>query len=400
MKKIFTKIFSVFALILMAVGVFAGCSDGGSKITNQDNSIVDDNLDSENVSNNNERQIIISFDTRYGTLSFNSIKLKLGDEKIYLEDKDFPTISNEGDERILDKWVYDNGVEFSSEIPINKDIALHATFVTSEFIWVATWDQYMDSIHYLGNIKHIMEGIYSPTSALRLTTKHDPTKAKKYCYKKIKKSECLDEYITKTELQQFMNTFCFLTSSNGEEKIVTERDVTTDVYQYNIAILVGGWYFGYNSVGFLPKGCNLYANKNIINASLRTFLQFYCENVDKEYPSTTQYESAYWLDNSSSKHCVIKNDEDRAKLTLEDIRKECNDELYECKYNFQDDYYCGLIVCDYVYYRLVDKTTNAKYFSFMAKDWTNSHTGDLINKTNCSEEEFEEFTSYYNLKHV
>ena len=398
MKKTILNIFSVFALFLVALIGFAGCSSDNANNNKPGGSTIEEPGDQDG--GKTTQKITISFDSRYGILSFKSIERELTDSKIYLDETDFPTISNEGDERILDKWVYDNGVEFSSDIPIEKDISLHATFVDSEFIWVTTWDKYMDSITYSKNAHFIMEGIYSPTANIRVTTVSDPSSSRKNSYKKIKKSECLDEYITKDELKQFASRFCFVTSSNGKEKIVTESDVTTNVYEYKNIILIGESYFGYDSVGLLPKGCNLYEIQPNVNAALRTYLQYYCKQIDEQYPDTTQYKSSFNIDRTASKHYIVKSDKDRALLSVDDIREQCNNESYECNYDFQDDYYYGIIVCDYIYYNLKDETTNSEYFSFMAKDWADSTTGNLIRKTNCTEEEFVEFKNRFNLENI
>lgn len=389
MKKIY-KLLGVMALFLVSMVGLVGCkpNDSGSLPQNPTETTVTEN-----------KSITISFDSRYGNLSFKTIeKEKNSDDRVYLDSVDFPKITNEGDQRIFDKWVYDNGVEYSSDISISSDITLHATFVESEFIWVSKWEQYEDSLQYYGGTITQSSNSFGGNIAIHST--NDPSTIKKTAkFRKIKKSDCMDEYVTKSEFNQLRNKFCFTTSSNGQEKIVTENDVTGHVYEYNALIVISGWCYSYNSTGYLPKGYNLYESKKLLiksalNTAMNSYLRYFCETNTPNI--VVGYKHTYGLDLNSSKHFVIKNSTDYETTTLSSLRAECNDESYSCDYKFDEDFYYAFVVSDYIYSYLFDTNAEVEYFSYMAKDWTNGNfEGDVKKGLRCSKEKFEQFRQQY-----
>ena len=391
MKRIY-KYFGLVALFFVAMVGLIGCkpSDSGSQTPN-----------STEITPTEKTSITISFDSRYGNLPFKTIQKEKNSENIvYLDDYEFPKVSNEGDERIFDKWVYDSGVEFCSDISISSDITLHATFVESEFIWVSEWKQYEDSLQYYGTMTTEVQGILGNNLTVTTTTNLSAVN-KTAQFKKIKKSDCLDEYVTKAEYNQIRNKFCFITSSSGQEKIVTESDVTGDVYEYNAVIVFAEWCVGYNSVGYMPKGHSLYENKKLSISSISDsyLLHFLSENTLEDIKYS---KCRFDIDTQSSKHFVIKNNEDYKKVSSSLLREKCNDGSYECNYAFDEDYYYALVVSDYVYSITsgysAEKTVVERY-DYMAKNWVDGESayGGARVRLNCSKEEFNEFAQQYHI---
>lgn len=390
-KKLFRTLGLIFLCIAGVLG-FVGCKtynekDGGSGNTNP--------------APEPQNTVTVSFLSRYGTLSFGSKTYELENGHVYIDSEDFPTITGEGDSRIFDKWLYENNIEFSADNPVTKDMTLHASFVESEFVWTEKWELYDNEQSMYTEITFNVPGdsrseyrndIYPLIMYLQSA---DPT------FTKIKKSDCLDSYITKSEYSQKLS-FCFITSSNGETKFVTESDITTDTYNYYVDIIIGNENFGYYSYGYLPKGVNLYQNQLLSkqlsmladprkgSAINRLYKKFVQENSSS---GQGYFESG--IDLKSSKHYIVANNEDMGKYDLERIRQACNDDNYTCNYDFNDGIYIAYICVDYMYYYEYNTDTDTEYFSFVATDWTNTTSNDTVRKIGCTKEEFEEFRAKY-----
>lgn len=378
MKKFLKTLAIVLVACVTTLSAFllVGC---GTDDDNNNKSSAGGEGGSSNPQETGKTSINITFESRYGDLSFSSKEYELVDGKVYLDVTDFPTISNEGDDKIFDKWVDSNGFEFNTYLSLKEDTTFQAVFTEPEFIWAAKWEQYEDSLSFYGGHETLVDCRFTGVSTIGVTTNIDPTKSNKAQFIKIKKSDCKEEYITKSEYEEnFKNEFCFITSSNNEEKIVTENDITADVYQYNIFLLIGDWCVGYNSVGYLPKGYNLYNSPKLamMNLFSKTALKLYCDYYqDKHESSYTKNGLSFsslecGIDEASSKHYIVKDDVDiKNHLTIDAISQDCNDEAYTCDYDFNGDYYYAMAICNYVFSNLYDAETDTWYYSYMAKPW-------------------------------
>lgn len=402
MKK-FLKIFTLCFISILSIIGLAGCGAN----TNNTNS---NQGETQKPGETEERgEIVVSFDTKYGDLSFAEKTYKTN-EPIYVNVEDFPIISNEGDERIFDKWIYDNGVEFSSDIPIKSNITLHASFVQSEFVWTEKWGVYDDYYSLYQdttfNSNLVYDGLSGndtyesnvwPCLYMLDSNKNQPR------FTKIKKTDCLDKYVTKTEYQA-LTKYCFITSSENSDKFVTEDDITQDVYQYYIDVIVGNQNFGYNAYGYLPKGYSLY-DTNLLSDNLgitNNHTKGYC--IKKLYSRFVDMYSADYkvnstfktgIDLNSSNHFIVLNSNDKEKYDINQLREMTNDDKYTCDYDFTDSIYFGVIFCDYLYCYDYYTEEDVEHFSYIAKDWTDTDNNTTITKKDCTREEFDEFKNQY-----
>ncbi len=201
--------------------------------------------------------ITITYHTDYGNLSFETKKAELNNGIYLLTESDLPAISNEGDERIFDYWADKSGVEFDFNTQLNEDIELYATFTDAEMVWFTSWELY-ENFSY--GVSTLTLGVgYNQQFGWGLSPYDYVVN-----YKKIKADECLDSYYTKSEIESSDNNgggACFITSSNGENKIVTNQDITDNTYTYQSFVFIGN-----EAVNFycnLPMGVDL--NDGIVN---------------------------------------------------------------------------------------------------------------------------------------
>lgn len=197
--------------------------------------------------------INITFASKYGNLEFSSKELDLTNGFAYIQDADLPTITNEGNDKIFDYWAAADGEKFNFDLKVYDDVDLQAVFCYDlEFIWEENWDLY-DSLslyrqEYDSTIYVTEDGGVTNVSSSFGSSSYSPT------FRKIKKSDCLDKYITKDEYKKLPNSACFVTDAY-KDTIVTEEDITTDTYACYQYIFVEDSYYGLsNIIAYLPKG--------------------------------------------------------------------------------------------------------------------------------------------------
>ena len=396
------KVLKLICLMLLGfVGTFGlvSCESGGNTPGEGDQSNGDTTPTPQN-------SITISYVSEYGTLSFESKNYELENGSVYLDSEDLPVITGEGDVRIFDKWLNEDNTEFLIENPITKNITLYASFVDAELVWTEKWQLYDSSYSLYDEISfNVDRGMdYNKYEndrfpCMNILSGINPT------FTKIRKSDCLNDYITKTEYSKIAGIYCFVTSSNGKTKFVTENDITTDVYQYYVDMIIGNENFGYCSVGCLPKGVNLYnyellgtnfsleANPRkgtFVNRLLKYFVQ--TKSLDKNI----NVASKSGIDLKTSKHFIVSSMDDMKNYTLASIREACNDESYTCTYDFNNDSpYIAYLCVDYIYCYDYDMDTDTEHFSFIATDWNNTESTTTLTKIGCTREEFDEFKTHY-----
>lgn len=293
----------------------------------------------------------ITFNTQYGNLSFNNISLELSEGYAYLTDQNIPQIINEGDDKIFDFWATEKGERFNFNSKIVEDMVLHSVFTYDiEFVWEENWDLY-DSLY---SYNYLYEGTchIKESGGGWIPIRGEHSKFYNPTFKKIKKSECLTDYITKEEYEELPKSTCFITDCDIK-KIVCESDLTTNTYQYYYFMFVKDGYYGTSAVmDYLPKGVSLIQfgqNRYIMNV------------LEREYGSQIDHISGSNME-TSAKNKLYLTYEEFDLLTQDDFV----DLLYSDNYNvdseWQEDCYFVLQQINYLKFSCKLKNGEYKYF--------------------------------------
>lgn len=308
-----------------------------------------------NSSEDCKSSVNITFNTQYGNLNFNNITLELSDGYAYLTDQNVPQITNEGDDKVFDFWATENGERFDFNSKIVDDIILHSVFTYDiEFVWEEEWDLYDSLFSYnclYGGTCYIQE---SDGGWVNYSSFED----KQYypIFKKIKKAECLADYITKEEYENLPKSTCFVTDCDTQ-KIVCESDVTTNTYKYYYFMFVEDSFYGTSAVmDYLPRGVSLIQfgkNKYAMNV------------LEKEYGSQVDYISGFSI-GSSATNILYLTEEEFDLLTQTDF----NDLLYGDNYNVDNDWQedCYFVLQQITYFKFSCKLKNGEYKYFILKE--------------------------------
>ena len=306
--------------------------------------------------------IVITFVTHFGDLEFTSKKFEIVDGYLDVKIEDFPQITNEGDDKIFDYWATDNGGKFSSDIKFEQDFKLYAVFdYEVEFVWEEDWNLY-DSLYankyntcqeisfsYVNG--DFIEGAGSFNSSYN-GSRYVPT------FKKIKKSDCSEKYITKTEYDDLGDETCFITSVD-EKTIVTTDDLTTDTYMCEYYIFIDNAIEGVSeTTTCLPKGISLYEYSLYKEVAYRYAEDIARQEIGFEYKNLNISFNPYGDD---FKGHAWFTEEELETLTLDEFNEKCENGNVEGK-DWRADSYKIIIKYSWIKFSVTLNDGTIKYF--------------------------------------
>lgn len=193
--------------------------------------------------------ITVTFETEIGQLSFSTKKIDISnDQKSYLSFEDCPKISNEGDNKIFDSWVKENGENFDFSLGLTEDIKLFANFKDASLVAKASWTTNQSILSKRMSIHSIALGSSTEISQNR---KPDIT------YEKVANDQIIaNDYVTKQEIENVYQNACFLTSADSV-RLIKKADLTTATYRKEVYVVINPIDDVVRSVGYfdyVPKG--------------------------------------------------------------------------------------------------------------------------------------------------
>jgi len=345
MKKILCFIFAL-CLILPCSIFLSACKNEEKKQEEQE-----------------KTSIVITYASRYGDLEFTSKELQLNNGYVDLNEEDFPKITNEGNDKIFDYWATSSGGKFSSDIKLTHDIELQAVFdYDVEFVWEEDWNLYDSLDVYKNNRSQEISFSYDngdftegAGSFVSSYDGHDyiPT------FKKIKKSNCLEKYITEEEYEALSNKSCFVTSVD-KKTIVTTDDLTTDTYNCKYYIFIDDTIEGVSETStYLPKGVNLERYDLYKEIAYRYAEDIVKQEVGFDYQNLNVVFNPYGDD---FKGHAWFTDEEIETLTQDTFNEKCEDGNIEGK-DWQADSYKIIIKYSWIKFSVTLNDGTTKYFA-------------------------------------
>lgn len=299
----------------------------------------------------------ITFASKYGDLEFASKELSLTNGFVYIQDEDLPTITNEGNDKIFDYWATADGEKFNFDLKVTDDVDLQAVFCYElEFVWEENWDLYDSIASYkvdYDSTIYVTEdgGVTNISSSWGGSSSYNPT------FRKIKKSDCLDKYITKDEYNKLPNSACFVTNVY-KNTIVTTEDFTTDTYSYYQYVFIAGSYYGQCCViNYIPKGVSLGAYSNSAYIARN-----YAHQIAKE-EFGSQLKSVNYDYYNGVKNTIYLTREEFSSLSQNSYMNSISDSNYSYSdKDWQEDVYYALCSYNWIKFSCTLEDGSIKYF--------------------------------------
>ncbi len=301
--------------------------------------------------------ITIKYYTDSGNLSFTSKEVELTNGKYLMSEDDLPTISNEGNDKIFDYWETVDGVPFDFELELTEDVELYAIFCESEWVWEETWKRYNSMAtfcsDYTQKVSLNENGGLTNLSTTLGSKPYNPS------FKKIKKSECMNKYITQEEYQALPISLCFITDNRTSKRIVTEDDFTLDTYCCYEFLFIKDVYYGQcSNLKYLPKGMDVSSWSGVLDPAW----QYSIKVVQEKFGAGVQ--NVEYAISQSGQNVLYLSVDEIEEITSEIFDSMLNDSNYNysANKNWQDDVYYTFVSYNWVKFKCTLENGDIKYF--------------------------------------